>query len=192
MRKYTDYEILKLCEEAHNFNGFPTAYWMIGVQSLADKYNEFDDKLFIYFKTDFIMMLTGTTNAGASALMNYKKYNPLGTAILKTNEWYYDCWKPGLHKGRMKCLKQVKPMLFYRDNNKNKKVEEIGKLHSKLIGCEFHTSTYTQNMNFIRKLIGGWSAVCQVANDTGEYYKALKLFWSQKSTSYCLLKEEKY
>lgn len=189
VRNYTNRQLLARARKVEGYTSIPKGYWLLGVQSNEDAYNEFDDKFYVFMGTKFIMVLTGTTNAGASALMNYKKYNPLGTAVLKTNCWFHNIWAPGLHKKKMKCLKQVRPMQYYRDSNKNKKAEQGGKLYNKLIGCEFHTATYTDQMNFIRKFIGGWSAVCQVANDTGEYYKALDMFWTQKFTSYCLLEE---
>ena len=189
VRSYKDAELLDRVESLDSFGGIPNGNWLLGVQSKEDAYNEFDDKFYVFRGRLFQMVLSGTTNAGASALMSYKKFNPLGTAIIKTDEWYYNVWSPGLHKGKMKCLKQVRPILHYRDNNKNQKAEQIGKLYNKLIGCEFHTATYTDQMNFVRKLIGGWSAACQVANDTGDYYEALDLFWEQTFTTYCLIKE---
>lgn len=189
MRTFTDFEVLKRAERIHGFRGFPKEYWLMGIQNKDDHYNEFDDKFFVYYKTTFIMSLTGTTNAGASALMNYKRFNPLGTAIIKTNEWYHDLWTPGFHKGKMRCLKQASAILHYRDNNKNRKAEQSGKLYYKNIAAEFHTATYTTERNFIRKLIGGWSAGCQVANNVDQYYQALNLFWSQSRTTYCLMDE---
>jgi len=189
MKNYTDKQVLDKAESIHGFKCIPSEYWLFGIRSEADVYDEFDDKFFVFKGREFIMSLTGTTNAGSSALLNYSKYNPLGTAILKSDEWYYDVWSPGLHKGRMRCLKQVRPMFIYRDNNKNRKSEEIGKIYYKMVGIEFHASTYSQDMSFIRKLIGGWSAGCQVINDTKRYYEALELFETQKTTSYCLVKE---
>ena len=189
VRNYKDEELLGKVESLTSFKGIPNGYWLLGVQSTEDAYDEFDDKFYVFRGRLFEMSLTGTTNAGADALQNYNKYNPLGTAIIKTDEWYQDLWSPGLHKGKMKCLKQVNPILHYRDKNKDKKAEQTGTLYNKLIGCEFHTATYNEGISFVRKLIGGWSAACQVANNTDQYYKALDLFWTQKFTTYCLIKE---
>lgn len=188
VRSYTDKQLTTRAFSLDSFAYIPSGYWLLGVQSNEDAYNEFDDKFYLFKGNRFIMVLSGTTNAGASAIMNYKKFNPKGVAVLKTNEWYYNCWQAGLHKGKMRALKQIAPMKFYRDWNKNRRIEETGKLREGIIGCEFHTATYTDNMNFVRKLIGGWSAVCQVANSTKDYYKVLALVGTNK-VSYCLLKE---
>jgi len=63
---------------------------------------------FTYFKDEeFILVTTGTTNAGKTAIKGYEKFNKLGVAVIKTNEWYYDLWKSGLHHGKMKALRQI-------------------------------------------------------------------------------------
>lgn len=189
VRPYTDDQLLSHCRSLKSFIDFPHNYWILGVQSNEDAYDLFDDKFYLYHAGTFIMVLTGTTNAGSKALLNYKKYNRLGTAIIKTDEWYYGIWRIGLHKKRMVALKQIRPILHYRDGNRNRKSEQSGKLYNKLIGVEFHTATYTGTPGFVRKLIGGWSAGCQVANEIDKYYKVIKLVKSQESVSYCLIKE---
>lgn len=74
--------------------------------------------------------------------------NPKGVAVIKTDEWYYDLWKHGLHKGKMKALVQNRPIKFYRDNNKDSKINEVGTLYEDYIGINFHTVSYDKNAKY--------------------------------------------
>lgn len=189
VRVYKAHELLNRVRKLDSFKRLPEDYWILGVQSNEDTYNEFDDKFYLFKGDRFIMVTTGTTNAGTTGLMNYNRYNKNGCAIIKTNEWYYGLWKFGLHKGRMPALKQVEPIKYYRDWNKNKKVEELGKLYEGFIGINFHTALYEKVLSFVRKWIGGWSVGCQVVNNLSKYYKILDKVKKQPSVTYCLIKE---
>lgn len=189
VRNYTDDELLYKVRQLPSFNGFPKDYWILGVQSNEDTYNEFDDKFYIFHGTRFVKVVTGTTNAGTTGLKHYDRYNSKGCAVIKTNEWYYGLWKYGYHRGRMPALRQIRPIKYFRDWNKNNKVEELGKVYEGLIGINFHTVLYQKKLSFIRKWIMGWSVGCQVVNHVGEYYKVLNLMKKQKDVSYCLIRE---
>tara|TARA_R110000796_G_scaffold118268_1_gene231705 strand:- start:160 stop:741 length:582 start_codon:yes stop_codon:yes gene_type:complete len=189
VKSYSDVKLLNRVRKTEGFKGIPKDYWILGVQSNEDAYNQFDDKFYIWKGNKFVMVVEGTTNAGTTGLKNYSKYNSKGVAVIKTDEWYYDLWKYGLHRGRMPALKQIKKIKFYRDWNKNNKVEETGKLYESIIGINFHTVLYEKKLSFWRKLIGGWSVGCQVVNHVGKYYEVLGLVKNQSSVSYCLLKE---
>ena len=94
VRKYTDKELLDKVQELDSFNGFPEGIWILGVRSKADKPNKFDDKFYVYKNEGFVTMTTGTTNPGLSILKGgFKKYNKVGAAVIKSNEWYYDIYK---------------------------------------------------------------------------------------------------
>lgn len=189
MREYTDKELLDRVKLLPSFREIPKGFWILGVQAKEDRFNEYDDKFYLYKGERFIMMSSGTTNAGLSGLLNYNRYNKNGCAVIKTNEWYYDLWKHGMHNGKMAALRQNKPIKYFRDNNKNKRVEELGTMYQGMIGINFHTATYSKNVPFIAKLIGGWSVGCQVINNTTRYYKMLSYMQGQETVSYCLLKE---
>jgi hypothetical protein len=189
VRDYSDYEILSRFAELSSFTRIPEDYWIVGIQSKEDTYNEFDDIFHIFKGIEFVTSITGTTNAGTTGLKHYSKYNSKGVAVIKTDEIYYGLWKYGLHRGRMPALRQTKPIKYFRDWNKNILVEEIGKLYEGIIGINFHTVLYQRNLSFWRRFIGGWSTGCQVANHVGEYYEVLEYFKKQKEVTYCLLKE---
>lgn len=188
MKNYTDEQLLNRVKGLKSFIRIPNDYWILGVQSKEDKFNEFDDKFYLFKGEKFIMVTTGTTNAGLTGLKNYETYNSEGCAVIKTDEWYYTLWKPGLHKGKMRALKQYSAIKYYRDWNKNDKAEEIGNINEGVIGINFHTASY-QPYNVITRLIGGWSTGCQVANNTADYYKILDYIDNQDVVSYCLIKE---
>jgi hypothetical protein len=177
VRNYNDSQLLNRVKSLPSFTGFPTGYWILGVQSDEDTFNVFDDKFYLFQGQRFIMVTTGTTNAGKNGLLKYDDYNKDGVAVIKTNEWYYDVWKYGLHKGKMRALKQVKPFLISRDGDKDEDVEE-GKSIPLICGINFHANTYDLSNQEIKSIIGGWSLV-----------QLMDLLQPQKVVSYCIIKE---
>lgn len=189
VRGYGDQELLDRVKGLPSFKKIPKNYWILGVQSNEDETNKYDDKFYVFKGEEFIMVTTGTTNAGINGLKGYDKYNKYGVAVWKTDEWYPGVWKFGKHKGKMDALRQVKPIKYYRDGNKNGKSEEIGKEYSGIIGVNFHTNTYNKRSEAIKTLIGGWSLGCQVCNNTPHYNRIIDLVRDQASVTYCLIKE---
>lgn len=189
VKSYKDQDLLKRVSELPSFKGFPQNCWILGVQSNEDGYNIFDDKFYLFRGKKFLGVVEGTTNAGTTGLKNYTKYNSKGVAVIKTDEWYHGLWKYGLHRRRMPALRQVRPIKYYRDWNKNNRVEEMGRMYEGIIGINFHTVLYQKNLGFWRRLIGGWSVGCQVVNHVGNYYKILNKVKNQKYVTYCLIKE---
>lgn len=188
VRSYTDEELLKRAASMPDFEEFPVGYWILGVRSKADTPDGYDDKFYIYKGVEFVTVTTGSTNSGVYGLLNFKKWNRRGTAVVKSNEWYYDLWKPGSHKGKMKALVQNTKIKVYRDNNMDDKNDETGEIYEGYYGINFHTITY-KLINFIRHSIGVWSVGCQTPNKTKDYYRILDLVYKQKTITYCLLKE---
>lgn len=187
IKNYTDAELLKRVKELSSFTHIPCEYWILGIQSNADHLNKFDDKFYIFYGDKFILRTFGTTNGGKTGL--YNPVNSKGLAVIKTDEWYYDLWKNGFHKGKMPALVQNRPIKFYRDNNRNSKIEEVGPVYEDFIGINFHTVSYDKNAKIIKENIDGWSMGCQVVNNTVEYYQILDLLKNQSAITYCLLKE---
>lgn len=200
VRKYTDEELLKHVKNLPSFNGFPEGRWILGVRSNEDETNVYDDKFYEYEGEKFIRVLTGTTNPGAKILKGgFKSFNKYGAAVLKANEWYYDVWKYGLHRGKMPALRQRgAKVLVYRDGNLNGKAEEIGKPISGWYGINYHTNTYDfskKSLKILRWTIGNWSAGCQVPNDRQKYVDQMNWYrdaynsGKQKYVTYCLIDE---
>jgi hypothetical protein len=199
IRKFSDAEILNKIASLPSFKGFPSGKYIVGMQSLEDAFNTFDDKFYIFENTGsaltkdktlqkFLMVTSGTTNAGVNGLMKYDTYNPHGVAVLKTNEIYYDVWKFGLHRGKIEALRQVKPFLISRDGDKDQKVEE-GVSIPVMCGINFHSNTYNLASTEVKEIIGAWSLGCQVCNNMKDYLKIIAMMKPQKSVTYILLKE---
>ena len=190
MRNFEINELLQKAKKADGYIGIPDGVWILGIRSNTDIHDAFDDKFYLFKGECYLMNLTGTTNSGTYGLLNFHLWNKNGTAVLKTNQWSYDCWKEGLHKGKMRALVQVGKMYYYRDNDKDSKNEELGKLlYDKGMGINYHTVSYDKKKNFIGKLIGQWSVGCQCPNNVEDYYKSLDLIPKGQLVSYCLIKE---
>lgn len=189
VRGYTASQLLNRVASLPSFKGFPKDFWLLGVQSNEDEPNVFDDKFYLFKEKRFIMVATGTTNAGTTGLRSYQKYNKNGTFVIKTNEWFYGLWKFGYHRGKMPALKQVRPILGYRDNNRDDKIDEVGKIVKGYYGINFHSVDYGLRPGFWRRLVGLWSVGCQVLNDINQYLSILTKVKNQESVTYCIIKE---
>ena len=188
VRNYTDKQLLDRVKSLPSFKEIPVGLWILGVQSNEDIFDTYDDKFYVFIGSEFIMVTSGTTNAGKNGLLKYDEYNSQGVAVIKTNEWYYGVWTYGLHKGKMPALKQVKSFLISRDGDKDQKVEET--VSAPIIcGINFHANSYNLDETTMRSIIGGWSLGCQVVNNLPKYKKIMELARKYRTVTYCLLKE---
>lgn len=191
VKSYTANQLLNRVKNLPSFKGFPKTFWILGVRSNEDQPDAFDDKFYLFRGEQFIMVANGTTNAGRSILAGkFKTYNQMGAAVVKANEWYYNVWRSGKHKGKMNALVQTGGKIkFYRDGNMNAKAEELGTLFEGYIGINFHASTYDFSKPITKALIGEWSAGCQVVANNMEYKKIIDYCYPQWTTTYCLIDE---
>jgi hypothetical protein len=191
VKNYTDKQLLDRVKSLPSFKLIPNGYWMAGVSSLEDNPNKFDDKFYLFKSEEFVMVLQGTTNPGTPILQKgYLKYNKVGAAVVKSNEWYYDVWKYGLHQGKMPALLQLgNTIKVYRDGDNDLKSEEIGNYIEGYYGINFHSNNYDLSTKLKKEDINGWSAGCQVSNDIPKYNQVIQLVKSQPTVSYCLIKE---
>lgn len=199
VRNYTDKQLLDKVRQLSSFKRIPKERWILGVRSSADLPGKFDDKFYEFEGETCIRVMTGTTHPGLTILSHYEKYNKAGAAVVKSDEWYYDLWKYGMHKGKMPALLQLgNEILVYRDGDKDNKAEEIGKPIKGWFGINFHTNTYNWNEQSLKQHtddIGAWSAGCQVPNERKEFEESMKYYaeaarlGTQKTVTFCLLKE---
>jgi hypothetical protein len=211
VRSYTDDQLLNRIKTIEGFKGFPLGRFIIGVRSNEDLFDTYDDKFYEFenmagemhsenIKIKFIRVITGTTNSGGKQLKGgFKSFNKYGSAILKADQWYYNVWSFGMHRGRMPALRQVgSKVTVYRDGDLDNKAEEIGSPISGWYGINYHTNTYDfskKSLAVVKWFIGNWSAGCQVINDRDEYMRQMDYYrmaknegW-QKFVSYCLINE---
>lgn len=185
MRNYTDKELL---DQLAKIGGKTKEgrFTIIGVQNKADVFNQFDDKFFIYKGSKFYGVLKGTTNAGT--ILKTGKVG--GVFVWKTNQYYEDMYFPGLHKGKMKCLRQIKPVWGYRDTNNNSKADQIGVCKLEIAYTNFHGCDYDPVSKKVGTNIGGWSEGCQVVSEMEKYISFIKeCFNMSEPVSYALLEE---
>ena len=191
VRTYNDKELLNKVKSLSSFKSVPQGYWILGIRSNEDAANKFDDKFYLFNGELFVTVTTGTTNPGTPILEGgFLKYNKLGAAVLKANEWYYDVWTYGLHMGKMPALKQVGNFIVFRDGDRDEKSEEMGiPIKGSGYGINFHAATYDSNFKGLQENIGNWSAGCQVVNNKQKHLEIIKLVKPQKKVTYVLLNE---
>lgn len=189
VRAFTDKELLARVKELKSFKEIPKGYWLLGVRSNEDTPNKFDDKIYLFKGEEFIIVASATTNPGTPTLKQFEKVNKAGAGVLKSDVWYYNLWKYGKHNGKVEALLQIENAVqVYRDTDKDEKAEEQGDLQTGYFGINFHPNTYDLSEPSGTN-IGWWSAGCQVVNDVNKYKIMIKLLKTEKSVSYCLLKE---
>jgi len=188
VKSYTSVQLLERVALTEGFKGYPLGYWILAIRSTEDTYNVMDDKFYIFSHKIFVDVITGTTNSGGYGLKNFAKWNTKGTAIIKSDEWYYDVYQIGLHKGRMQALRQVGNMKYYRDGNGDNKIDEKGEIEVANNYTNFHCNDYSIKKGITSWAIGGWSVGCIVANDLTKYYELLKRVGNNR-VSLCLIKE---
>jgi hypothetical protein len=191
VKKYTDLQLLAHVQKLDSFVKFPTNRWILGVRSKADTPNTFDDKFYFFDGTKFVVLLSGTTHPGTTILKNFKSFNAKGAAVLKSNQWFYDVWKYGLHKGKIAALLQLGAKVdVFRDYDMDDKAEQIGSIESGFFGINFHLNSYDINLKSVNTFINGWSAGCQVVNEPTKYKELMNWFEkNQHTVSYCLIDE---
>lgn len=191
VKGYSDQELLDRVASLDGFKGYPDDYWMIGISSNENEANVNDDKFYLFRGTEFIKVMSGTTNSGTYGLKNFKKWNPLGCFVIKTDQIIYDFWKTNQrHKGKMDAWRQNKPCHHYRDDDMDNIAEEQGRLYFGMCGINFHTQIYNKTKRFIRQFIGAWSVGCQCPNDVEDYYETLATVDPvQDTVTYAILKE---
>ena len=191
VKNYTTDQILDRVESLKSFKTIPVGYWIVGVRSEEDAPNKYDDKFYLFNGEEFVKVVTGTTNPGTPILEGgFLKYNRVGAAVVKSDEWYYNVWAYGLHHGKQPALRQVGNFIVYRDGDKDGKSEEIGvPIVGSGYGINFHSISNDITVNKIGENIGGYSAGCQVINNVEQYRMVINMIKNQNRITYCLLKE---
>jgi hypothetical protein len=185
VRAYRDTDLIKRVESLSTFKGWRDGVYDVWVRSDEDTFDRFDDKVYTFEVQKgipkFIMVCTGTSNAGAEGLLRFEKYNALGCAVLKSDTLIYGSHKFGKHKGYDAYVQNI-GFPYFRDGDKDKKAEEQGKEYSNIIGANCHKA----GVNSI--VIGGWSVACLVRNQLEQYNKWLR-YMNKRPLSIVILKE---
>lgn len=179
VKSYTAKQLIDRMKSLDSFKNVPQHEHIIVVRSDEDAPDVYDDKLYLFRGETFIDVMPCTSNSGTYGLLNFLKWDKNGTAIIKFDEIYYNSFMKSdgkfvrHHKGKMKCLRQIAPIKYYRDNNKNNKTEEIGDVYLANNSTNVHTNSYTHKTGIRSWIIGKWSVGCTVINDLTKYYNVL-------------------
>jgi hypothetical protein len=198
VKNYTSKQLLDKVKSLSSYDkskGLPKNL-IIAVRSEEDTPNVFDDKMYIFLNGQFQFVTSCTTNPGGPVLLGgWKKFNKMGAAVLKSNEIYYDAYMRSdgksvrHHQGKMPCLRQVRSMKYFRDGNNDAKTDEIGQVHIGNFSTNIHANNYNLLSRVVSRIIGEWSAGCQVVNVLDDYRKLLDTYPLNEGITYVLLKE---
>ena len=140
--------------------------------------NLFDDTLAVAFKdqggNERVFLCPITTDPGRHYLQN--PINHKGCAILAPGQ-YLGSHRIGRHQGKYKALVQVKPVIVYRDYNRDgvmnfdRVLEDTG-----LFGINIHRASETN----ISPAVDKWSAGCQVVQNPIDFLYLLSLVDQQQ------------
>lgn len=188
--KYSDIQLIERVEStALGFDGWKKGVIDIWVRSKADVTDAFDDKVYTFeckeggLRPEFVMVCTGTTNAGTYGLKEFHKYNPSGCAVLKADMFVRDSHIYGRHKS-YPAYRQAKPFPYYRDNDRDGKAEELGEVHWDIIFANCHHAS----PNGTSTRIYNWSVACLVRNNISEWNRWFS-WMNKRPLSVAILKE---
>lgn len=169
---------------------------IIGVRSDQSRKvtNLFDDALVVVYKTPSgkwqKQIYRITTEPGSYYMVNHMM-NPKGTSILAPGQ-YRGCWGIGKHRGKYKALVQIKPVMVYRDNNRDMVYDlKPEKIDVGLFGINIHRSNEFEP----RVYVNSYSAGCQVFAEPEKFQAFMRLCELQRehfksnSFTYTLLDE---
>lgn len=134
---------------------------IIGIRTTLSIPDIFNDILCIVYKNaeGKEQLFTAVITTEPGIYYQKKILNPNGCAVLQPGQ-YINCYKLGFHKDQ-KALVQVGKLTYKRDKDLNGIAGDSGTIESGLIGLNIHGATKLS----LTKLIGPWSAGCQVHQD---------------------------
>ena len=163
---------------------------IIGVRS-NESTNKFSDYICVLWMDSnynkHIQTFPCTTKPGKHWLLNPLNIN--GTIILMEGQ-YLGVYKLGIHNRSRpsrsyEALEQVKPMKYFRDNNKDQVLDYSGKIYEGNFKTNIHRSAKSGWSKFVDK----WSAGCQVI--TGFFRNTETTNW-ERFLTLCKMSERKY
>lgn len=199
VREYPDAELISKVKSLKSYDSSRALpnFLLIVVRSQEDEPNVFDDKVYLFVNGKCLKVTSCTSNSGTPSLLGgWKKSNGKGTAVIKSDEIYYDAFMKSdgkavrHHQGKMECLRQMVPFKYFRDNNNNNKTDEIGNIEIANNSTNFHFNSYDFTIKLVKTIIGAWSEGCIVCNVIQDYLDILNLVPHGAKVSMALLKED--
>jgi hypothetical protein len=144
---------------------------LIGIRGNKTDTDKFIDKFCVLYQIEEQWQLETfdcTTVPGI-----YYRENPInekGTAIVVPGQ-HRSVWTFGKHQGKYDALVQNKPIKVYRDNDSNKSIDTAANIDSGFFGINCHRA----NSRTKSKLVGKWSAGCQVIANPSDFDRVMSL-----------------
>lgn len=162
---------------------------IFGIRSSNEITDAWDDMIGLFWYKDGVVnfhSFDGTTDAG-----KFYAANPIDgkrTAIMVPG-FYEDVYQIGLHQGKYEGLRQVKPIAFYQDVNKDYIIDTDSEIKWQTIGANIHSTR--EGLDAWR--VGKFSAACQVIKAWNDFQTFMNICKStnQGFFSYALLEAEK-
>ena len=173
--------ILTKIEEEYGFKVFddgPYDLNIIGVRNMENNANQYDDKLHVCYlsedgkwREDIFQV---STDPGRYW---FEKEDYKACAVYAHPQQARGAYKLGKHRGKYEALVQWRPVLFWRDGNKDEKADYEGVAHKDVIGLNIHRSSIHDSDEVDR-----YSAGCIVFSKMNEWKAFMELVHKQKET----------
>lgn len=152
---------------------------IVGMRSENTNANRFDDEIHVFYVTHNgqwnYHTYVATTDPGTFWLNNPSYIQ--GTAILAQGQ-YKNAYAIGLHRGKYKALKQIKPVTVIRDYDRDALLDfNNGRIETGIFGINIHRA----ESNGTTKYIDKYSAGCQVFQNAEEFNQFMELCEKHKS-----------
>ena len=145
---------------------------IVGVRTDDDAANTFNDWMYLAFRDrsgePHCLAFPITTDPGVDYRLN--PLNPAGAGIIVPGQ-HRGLWRLGFHKGSV-ALVQRKPVAVYRDNNRDSILDQDPSSVEIIMGG---FNCHKANAHGTSKLVGKWSAGCQVFANSFEHNILLQL-----------------
>jgi len=134
---------------------------VFAIRSLDTVSNRFDDLVCLLYKNEkniwVLKKYDATTDPG-----KYYRENPMnvnGTAIIIPG-FYKSVYQIGLHNNKYEALRQYRPMRYWRDRNRDNKLDMCGHVYEEIAYTNIHRATNVKGSTSIQ--VDKWSAGCNV------------------------------
>ena len=172
-------EILTKIQEKYGFMVFDDGAYdlnIIAVRNLENNANQYDDKLHVcylsedgHWREDIFQV---STDAGRYWL---EKEDYKACAVYAHPQQARGAYKVGMHRGKYEALVQWRPVLYWRDGNKDEKADYGGEVFKDTIGLNIHRSSIHDSDE-----VNKYSAGCIVFSKMAEWEAFMELVHKQK------------
>ena len=172
-------EILTKIQEEYGFMVFDDGAYdlnIIAVRNLENNANQYDDKLHVcylsedgHWREDIFQV---STDPGRYWL---EKEDYKACAVYAHPQQARGAYQVGKHRGKYEALVQWRPVLYWRDGNKDEKADYGGEVFKDIIGLNIHRRSIHDSDE-----VNKYSAGCIVFSKMAEWEAFMELVHKQK------------